>query len=233
MSVYSPFTFSTLNKLYVYSKTRAFGLYIPENGVRYEWGSPAIGTRPLAPFSDYHNHREGREPPLYFTVNKQEGFSAWTNRIVELRKNYSWEDRWLHIRDNAFFFFFGSSWPDSTKEPDRTWWYANYLLRWLWVPMILVIVVLYPRTRMKKPEAWIIGLLLGMIGLLMLQNTGVMEGRFRKPLEPFILLSAFILWHRFRKPTGKSIWHYFSIFVVNSRITGKICSRNLRPLKLP
>ena len=45
---------------------------------------------------------------------------------------------------------------------------------------------------------------LALIALLLVQTSGVMEGRYRKPVEPLLVAGAFVLLHRARSDVGRS-----------------------------
>lgn len=191
-----PFMYGGPNQVYYYAATRGYELEIKDEAL-YGWISPSMDSRPLRPFSELHTHREQSQPLMHrFTFYKMDGAAPWQKEITKLRENYSWRERWLDIRDNALFFVFGHSWPDSSRiyvGENRPVWEWNYSLRWTWPPVILLLLALYPWRRLEERASVVVGLGFAITLLMIFQNAGVMEGRYRKPFEPLFVLGLILL----------------------------------------
>lgn len=205
LRLFSPFSFSGQNQIYHYSGARWYKLNILDEA-NYGWSSPTMDSRPLKPFSDYATYREQHPNPHEFTFRKTDGAAIWSNEIARLKAAYTWDMRWKDILDNIVFFTFGHSWPDSSKVyvgANRPLWEWNYSLRWTWAPIILVVLVAFPFLKQRQETAYMLGLIFVITLLMYWQQAGVMEGRYRKPFEPLMILAVPLLWQAFRSKTGE------------------------------
>ena len=210
LHMYAPFMVTAPTQLYYYAGTRAYQLNIQDEAT-YGWSSPTLDSRPLRPFSEYGTYRETSNPPTYvFSFRKADGYAPWATELAKLKAAYTWEHRFKDIRDNIVFFTFGHSWPDSSRgQDDRVAWMWNYSLRWTFPPLIIGVLLLFPFVRLPQGAAYIIGLAFVTTLLMYLQQTGVMEGRYRKPFEPLFILAVPLFWQAFRKPSGETPWNHF------------------------
>ena len=202
--IYSPFMVTAPTKLYYYAGTRAYQLNILDEAT-YGWSSPTLDSYPLQPFSNYTTYRGDSKPPTHvFAFRKADGYAPWAVELAKLKAAYTWEHRFKDILDNIVYFTFGGSWPDSNRGyDDKIAWMWNYDLRWTWPPIILGILILFPFIRLPQGASYIVGLGFVITLLMYLQNTGVMEGRYRKPFEPLFILALPLLWQALKNPSGK------------------------------
>lgn len=205
LRVFSPFAYSGQNTLYHYSGARWYKLNILDEA-NYGWVSPTMDSRPLKPFSDYATYRELHPNPHEFTFRKTDGAKVWDAEIARLKAVYTWDMRWKDIRDNMVFFTFGHSWPDSSKiyeGANRPLWEWNYTLRWTWPLIICAVLVLFPFLKQRQETAYILGIIFCTTLLIYFQSSGVMEGRYRKPIEPLLILAVPLLWQALKNKKGE------------------------------
>ncbi|MBV8939730.1 MAG: glycosyltransferase family 39 protein [Alphaproteobacteria bacterium] len=176
--------------LYHMAHTKGIVLNFPGEG---GWGftSPAVFTSPLAPFYDWHSPRLS-QGDFYFTIDTKQGRKDWERALQQAR---------LHpfplreeIAENLLYLVFERSWPD-----DDTDYAVNRLsiwLRFLWCPLWLYAAWGALTRKLSWRERLLPLLCVGMLVLLAFQESGVMEGRYRKPLEPLLLASAVVLARR-------------------------------------
>ncbi len=98
-----------------------------------------------------------------------------------------WSQWWLQWRENLALFLFAPSWPESVAmEWDGQ---MEFYARWLWAPLILFVLVcnlaLFLRRRFELIPVAVTFFTL----FLALQNVVTFEGRYRKPLEPLLLMN--------------------------------------------
>jgi hypothetical protein len=67
-------------------------------------------------------------------------------------------------------------------------------LRWLFVPMALAVAVAAAR-RLYRGREWLLpSCALLSLALLIVQREGIMEGRYRKPIEPVFVAALLLAW---------------------------------------
>ncbi|MCB2081560.1 MAG: hypothetical protein KDD76_02915 [Rickettsiales bacterium] len=187
-----PFGLNEVNTIYAISgaKTVEFHVNSPQGVFYYIFSSAALYTPGhLQPLSDWQSPRSRM---FHFIINPEEGRRDWDRAL-----NIAHENPYPYIQqvtDNMLTFLFAGPWPDSSydKKADKVL-YINGLLRWGWAPLILGMALLFVPFLLARPrqEQLVVVLVTGaMIGAMFLQFTGVMEGRFRKPLEP-LMITAF------------------------------------------
>jgi hypothetical protein len=117
---------------------------------------------------------------------------------------------WCHWRENQLFLLFGSSWPDSLGSIESPLHYLNLHSRWIWAPLIILLLAATPFIRTRPEEMLILLCAVGIFLCLSFQQTAVMEGRYRKPLEPLLIISCYIIFRRFGKAQadGVSAWRF-------------------------
>jgi len=96
------------------------------------------------------------------------------------------------------YVLFGQSWPNSDRSSLVGW--LTLWTRWLWAPLIAVVLVALVRRRYQG-AAYILPLCgLGTLLLLLLQSEGVMEARYRVPIDAILVCSALLI--RARQPSS-------------------------------
>ncbi len=197
INVFTPFSYNILNRIYLQSQFRALRLDT-DGGYVYIYESPSFSVRPLEPFSDYHIIK--REDIFTFYVDRRYGTDDWDYAYQIASANYGWRAYVADVIDNIIHVLFAPSWPDSGSDPDIHWlFYVGYYSRWMWMPLILLTLVGVSYRKLPERQMLFVGSTALLLLALFFQNTGTMEGRFRKPVEPMLLLSACIIAARRRE----------------------------------
>jgi len=94
---------------------------------------------------------------------------------------------WAQWRENIILFFFAPSWPETgTNEWDG---HLEYRTRWVWAPLTLFVFVCNIREFVRR-RFDLIPVAVTLFTLFMaLQNLAILEDRYRKPVEPLLLLN--------------------------------------------
>lgn len=150
-----------------------------------QFGSPSCGVQPLAPFSHWMIRRAYGDSVVYVTVDSAHGDQDWKNAYDGLHVGAAeWLAQW---RENIVLFLFAPSWPD-TIPPE---WDARLTMvtRWMWPPIIVFVLVGNVRQFLRR-RFHLLPVAVTLFTLfLMLQNVATTEGRYRKPVEPLLLLN--------------------------------------------
>jgi hypothetical protein len=194
IGVWSPFGHPIMNQIFwaTHSTTTRFSIIKPNELHVFQWGSPSTDEHPLAPLSDWSLGRSSQVVEI--KINVQNGSRDWWNAWLEHRPSFPmllrlWEE-------NIVVLGLGNSWPEIWEQ--RGWDRWAMYLRWLWVPL-LVLVSYASYRRVRKLRTWE---LLPAATLLLWACTAIlpaapMNGRFRKPLEGLTIVCA--LWFADRR----------------------------------
>ncbi len=151
--------------------------------------SPSGYIRPLAPISNWAIRRANGNSGLRVEIDSSRGSADWKRAYGSL--NVSLREWLVQWRENIVLFLFAPSWPESAVGQ----WDGRleFWGRWLWAPLILGLLVFNAREFVNRrfnliPIAAVVFTL-----ALGLQNVVTVEGRYRKPLEPLLLLNAVYL----------------------------------------
>ncbi len=158
------------------------------------FASPSCFIRPLEPVSGWAIRRAFGDSKAYVTINGSYGERDWKAAYEQFNQD---PDEWLaQWRENIILFFFAPSWPETgSGEWDG---HLEYRARWLWAPLILFVLICNAREFVRR-RFDLIPVAVTLFTLVMaLQNAMLMEGRYRKPVEPVLLLNA--VWLLSRKP---------------------------------
>jgi len=158
------------------------------------YGSPSCFIRPLEPVSGWALRRAFGDSKAHVTIDGSYGERDW--KAGYERFNHD-QDEWLaQWRENIILFFFAPSWPES--GPGEWDGHLEYRARWMWAPLILFVFVCNARDFARRRFDLIPVATTVLTLVLALQNAMLMEGRYRKPVEPMLLLNA--VWLLSRKP---------------------------------
>ncbi|WP_231757882.1 glycosyltransferase family 39 protein [Microbulbifer elongatus] len=190
MHMVSPHGIGQLVALYLRSGKREIHVhYLREDGAQwnYWFGSPSTGEKPLAPLSDWTTTREGA---VHARIEIANGAEDWRAALARYPMTM---ERYLHLTgENLVYLFFGSSWPDNNRA--RLIERLNHHSRWLWAPLCLLLMVgtlcYWRRLREVRLFAVLVATWLLVQGVLPI---AVNEGRYRKPLEGFLLVQGVAL----------------------------------------
>lgn len=158
-------------------------MMVEHNKWGYFWSaSPSMYVEPLAPLSHFSTYRKGE-----FVMNNMDG-SLNRDLIVEMLRSQQTPEKWFRdLLENNVFLFFSPSWPDMGYTWDR----LQVHTRWIWAPIMLFMLFVMPFRRWPKELNLILLSAWSLTVILMLQQIVIMEGRYRKPIEPLLLICFF------------------------------------------
>lgn len=184
---------------YYIANTKGYEMDLGPEG-RYGFSSPSFYTHPFEPFSERVRPQTGS---VMMKVNVNEGSAGWEREMARLRAQYGASATyWDRFLDNAVTLFFDPSWPDN--NPDYSMGWLAIYNRWLWLPLALTVAWLgWPR-RLPWNPVLRLPVLLALLAsaLLMFQQRGMMEGRYRKPAEPLLIAACVILLYERNQKRG-------------------------------
>jgi hypothetical protein len=157
----------------------------------YHFAANSVFNEPLRPFSHYQVRPSGQVDVF---VNLDKGSEDWRAAAELYAPTFSAR---MHLYgENALLFLLGDSWPDGHRE--FFWENVAYHFHWGWAFIVLgsvigsVVYVCRTRSVQLMPALTITALLVPL-----LSNAGLMEARFRKPLEGIFILALFWLAERY------------------------------------
>jgi len=203
INIFAPFGYHGL--IEIYRKSGSLGLSCKTEKDNYLMMGNAIpGKQPLEPLYTYNSPRS--KDFYQWSINTENGRKDWEKTLKSI--DYGLDNYLLDTKENILFFLFGYSWPE-TSVPS---WklrdvatnpaiYPNILngylenYRWLWSIYIIIMFVGIFIVSNKTYKIFILGTFV-YIAALILQDTALVTGRFRKPLEPFIIISMIFTLHK-------------------------------------
>jgi len=194
LGFYAPFGNLYFNEIYSAAGTRDIATDYGADG-RYQFGSPSFYNPTFWPFSPWLSDRSG---VAAFKIDLTQGRTSWiaAKEQARLERTFPvWRQRW----EDALYLLFAQVWPNSDRASLFGW--LTVWTRWLWAPLI-VLVCWGIVTRRYRGAAYAVPLCaLGTITLLLVQREGVMEGRYREPIDAILVCSAVLMRYRgTRKP---------------------------------
>jgi hypothetical protein len=165
---------------------------VPEGEM--EFGSPSCFIQPLSPLSQWVIRRARLNSKARVVIDFGAGERDWKAAYESF--NDDPYERMAQWRENIVLFLFAPSWPETAVGQ----WdgHLEYGARWMWAPLV-VIVLLFNLLEFVKRRFDLIPVGVTVLTLvLMLQNEILMEGRYRKPVEPLLLLNLVWLIARWR-----------------------------------
>jgi hypothetical protein len=174
------------NEIYSASGMRDIAInYGPEGN--YQFGSPSFYNPTFWPFSQWITDRSG---VVSIKVDLTQGRAPWISEKERVRRQRTFPVWRQRLEDSAYLLF-AQSWPNS--DPASIFGRLTLWTRWIWAPLILL-VSWGMLTRRYRGAANLVPLCaLGTITLLLLQNEGVMEARFREPVDAILVCSALLI----------------------------------------
>jgi hypothetical protein len=187
LNYFAPLGNLYLNEIYHAGSNKDIQIDFGPQG-KYIFGSPSYYNPTFYPFSDWTTSRSG---VLTITVDLQRGRADW-RRMREQLPQRDASSRWRDFGENLCYLFFGQSWPDNNLNTVVGW--LTVWSRWLWLPMVAWTAIAAARCQYRGRE-WILpACALMSLLLLALQREGIMEGRYRKPIEPLYLAAIALTW---------------------------------------
>jgi len=176
-----------LNEIYHAGNQKSIQIDFGPQG-SYIFGSPSYYNPTFYPFSDWTTSRVG---VLTITIDTRNGRADWRHTLSRMPAR-SGHDGWRDFGENLCYLLFGQSWPDNDRSSLVCW--LSVWMRWLFVPIVLAVAYAALRGVYRGRE-WLLPVcaLLSLI-LLAVQREGIMEGRYRKPLEPIFVAALVLAW---------------------------------------
>jgi 4-amino-4-deoxy-L-arabinose transferase-like glycosyltransferase len=186
---FAPFGNGYLNPIYQASGNKNINIELGPAG-RYQFGSPSFYNPTFYPFSDWLTDRGDT---VFITVDLSRGRAGWIAELKRVEQQPSLSTLRSYW-ENFLYLSFAQSWPDNDRAAVTGW--LTVWTRWIWLPLVLVVAVGAVRGRFRGRE-WLLPLCgLGMFLYFMVQQEGVMEGRYRKPLDPIFIAAAVVMTYR-------------------------------------
>jgi hypothetical protein len=196
LGFFSPFGNPYLASIYRHSGRKVIHLDFGPRG-RYEFGSPSFYNPTLYPFSDWLTARDG---VVAVRIDTALGRQSWLNEDARI----SAEPGLPKLQDfceNMLYLALGQPWPaNDSRTLVGT---LSVWTRWLWPPLWLIVAAALLRGRFGGRERLLPLCGLGMLILLAAQRGGIIEGRYRMPIDPILLAAAILAFARHDpKPRG-------------------------------
>lgn len=190
IGTFSPHGDGQFNAIYAASGAKTVEINLNRDGAvwYYIYQSPSVESRPLAPFSDWQDSREGR---IALNVDLRGASEGW----AAARAAYTpdWERRLELVGENLVFLAFGPSWPDNHAAFAVQ--QLGTQMRWIWVP--LLVLVLLAAALFWRRGAREAALLLALLGTWLVFQGGILlavnEGRYRKPAEGLLIALVVVI----------------------------------------
>jgi hypothetical protein len=185
------------NEIYHSSGMRDIAVNYGPQG-QFRFGSPSFYNPTFYPFSDWTTDRAGT---VAFNIDLSHGRADWiaANARAAAQRTFP---LWRQRREDLLYLLFGQSWPDSDRATVSGW--LTLWTRWLWAPLVLLVAWAALARRYRGREWLLPACALGTLALLALQSEGVMEARFRKPVDAILVCAALLIAGR-RQPLGVAV----------------------------
>jgi SAM-dependent methyltransferase len=188
--------FAPLGNLYlseIYSASGKHDISIDAGALGgWGFGTPSFYNPTFYPFSKWTTDRAGT---AYITIDVSRGRASWLEekQRIESLRTFPWRRQY---EENLIYLLFGQSWPDN--DPNSLSGFASVWTRWLWPPLMLVVAWGVWRRGFGGREWLLPACALGMLLSLAVQRDGIIEGRYRKPIDPVLVAAAIVLYYRTR-----------------------------------
>jgi hypothetical protein len=178
-------------KLYRLSHTQWIGTF-NSSGEYYKFASPAYFSNPFEPIGTYQTWRLPGITDYSADLNK--GAKRWDDALEQAQRDRTFMQDLLDTRDTIVYLFFGASWP----EYNRSTWLGilSFHARWVWAPLLLLVLFRAPFMPLPDKVAMLLSPAWLLIVVMMFQQSVVMDGRYRKPLEPLLIVLVSLLVQR-------------------------------------
>ena len=172
-------------QVYFYSHQNRYLKFKVDPHYDMTFDTPSSYVRPFAPLNDWMIRRAATDTKKNIVINSEYGSRDWKSAYDSIHLTAS---DWLALwRENIVLFFFAPSYPEAEE---RDW--VDQLesqIRWMWAPLIVFVLVgnLWMFTKRRFDMLPVAVTLFTLF--LMLQNVVTFEGRYRKPLEPLLMMN--------------------------------------------
>ena len=154
----------------------------------WKFASPSCYQVPMEPFSNFVMDRTFRETEVTIVADPLNKDRDWKRALKENKNRFN--GFWMRQRENWILFLFSASWPDC---PQTIWGRINYHFRWM--IFLTIVFVLAGNFTSFAEKRWEILPIVTTVFILFLlfQPFVTMEGRYRKPLEPLLVMN--LVWN--------------------------------------
>lgn len=189
LGYFAPFGNLYLNEIYSQSGDRTISLDFGPKG-RYFFGSPSFYNPTFYPFSSWTTARSG---DAAVSIDLTRGRTSWITELQRIHQLRTFP-RTSEIAENLQYLLFGQSWPDNDRSTVSGW--LTVWTRWLW-PLVILLVAYGVARRHFRGREWLLPVCsLSMLLYLAIQQQGVMEARFRKPIDPIFVAAVVVMLRR-------------------------------------
>jgi hypothetical protein len=189
LNLWSPFGTGWPNQIYAASGAHDIHLHLVREGdtAYYEFGSPSMYAKQLAPLSDWEPRRSG---VVNVTADLRKGAEDW-QAAYDSNAAHGW--RAVRLRwENLVLVMLGESWPDNNRDNPIA--LAAWSMRWVWAPLAALLMI---GVAVRRRAAFSRPLVPALIGAWFLfQGVSLLainEGRYRKPLEGLLISQLLLL----------------------------------------
>jgi hypothetical protein len=165
----------------------------------FGFSSPSLYLSPFTPFSEFRSIREG---VVSFTLDPDE-HGKDVQKTLDEQYERNWKKLPKLVYENLVFLSFGHCWPPAGSIGDQAGKICLWE-RWIWLPLTIITLLgctVYV-TRHKAEFVPLVALGFIFTVFVLAQGGAPMEGRYRMPLEPLVLLAPIWLWERRRDPSS-------------------------------
>ncbi len=212
LKVFTPFYFTKMNQIYYLCDSKKFHFDVKNVG-GFIFGSPAYYTDIMEPLYDYIPPRE--EKVYSFAVDLNNGTKDWDDEIEKLSSNYTIRDAFARKVENLVFLLFSPDWPESSKTDPILYKKIAFYSHWIWCPLITFVFIAGFFSRSPEKHAFVLAVTLAMIILFVMQSAGVMEGRYRKVIEPLVITCTYLLVYNRKSASPNAIKYTIWFFIMN------------------
>jgi hypothetical protein len=152
----------------------------------FYFSSPSCYVRPLEPINSWAIRRAFGDKELIMSVDSAHGSNDWRNAYSNL--HVGWEEWLVQWRENILVFLFAPSWPEYTGDHWDS--LLEIYCRWIWMPLIFVVMAGNILACLKRRIDLLPVVTTLLLLFLIFQNVATAEGRYRKPVEPLLLLNV-------------------------------------------
>jgi hypothetical protein len=191
LGFFAPFGNLYFNEIYSVSGARDIAADYGPDG-HYQFGCPSFYNPTFYPFSDWTTGRVGL---VSIAVDLSAGRRDWIAekaRAAGARSFPAWRAR----LENGVYLLFGQAWPNSDRSSVFGW--LTLWTRWLWAPIMLWVGCAAWRRRFYGARWLLPACGLGTLALLLAQSEGVMEGRYREPIDAIFVAALIVMSRRTR-----------------------------------
>lgn len=183
---FAPFGNLYFNEIYSVSGRREIAVDYGPDGF-YHFGGPSFYNPTFYPFSTWTTARNG---VASIRIDLSRGRTDWISEKARIaaQSDFPPVRAWL---ENLTYLLFGQIWPNSTPHTPMGW--LTLWSRWLW-PVLIGVILAAAVMRRYRGDEWLLpAAALGTLALLMFQSQGVMEARFREPIDPMLLAAVLLI----------------------------------------